>query len=77
MKAERFSAIPTISLPRLGSNGPVVLHTLLRDESGNFYYSDELNHVVASLDHEGKVRWFRGDKGSECGAFRYPRGLAL
>jgi hypothetical protein len=68
--------IDVITLPRLaGPPGPI--HSLVHDDSGNLYYSDELNHVVASLDPEGRLRWQAGAGDGAAIRFRYPRGLAL
>ena len=54
---------------------PGPLHTILRDSDGSVYYSDEINHCVASLDRAGKTRWRRSGQGRKPGEFWYPRGI--
>jgi hypothetical protein len=66
-----------ITLPKIGKITCGPLHTIVRDSEGNYYYSDELNHSVVSLDEKGSLRWFRNKKGSDPGEFYYPRGLSL
>jgi len=69
--------VAEIPLPRAGESTPGALCAVVCDEDGNFYWSDEFNHRVASLDRTGKLRWHLGGKGSQPGCFWYPRGFSL
>ncbi len=66
----------TLALPEFG-RPPGPLHTILQDGGGTLYYTDEINHCVASLDPAGDLRWFRAAHGGGQGEFHYPKGLDL
>lgn len=55
----------------------LVPHTIVQDENGFLYLSDELNHVLLSLDSTGMLRWKIGGKGHTHSQFFYPRGISL
>jgi hypothetical protein len=66
----------SISLPEKQPDvGPIF--SVVMDDAGNLYCSDEFNHSVFSLDAQGHLRWLRCTRGSDPGNFNYPRGLAL
>jgi hypothetical protein len=66
----------TIDLSCLGvEHGP--LHTILRDERHNIYFSDEINHALTSLGPNGAVRWSLNKKGKNPGEFHYPKGIEI
>jgi len=67
----------SVRLPGYSKEESGLLHTVLRDDRGNIYYSDEINHAVVSLDEKGMLRWRRGGKGNKPEEFQYPRGIAL
>jgi hypothetical protein len=68
--------VSTIKLPPIaGVPGP--LHTLLKDERQNIYYSDEINHSLVSLNASGEIRWHRSQQGKMPGEFHYPKGIEL
>jgi hypothetical protein len=52
---------------------PGPLHSVLQDEQGNLYYTDEINHILASLNPYGDMRWYRKGPAD----LRYPRGFDL
>jgi hypothetical protein len=66
----------TISLPCVNRE-PGPLHTILRDEKGNLYYSDEINHSLVSLNGAGELRWHKSKQGKNAGEFKYPKGIEL
>jgi len=72
-----FRQVLSVMLPGYSKEESGLLHTVLRDDRGNIYYSDEINHAVVSLDENGRLRWRRGGKGNKPGEFQYPRGIAL
>jgi hypothetical protein len=63
-------------LPETGRE-PGMVHSIAVEETGSINYTDEINHIVVSLDVFGSLRWCVGGKGSDPGKFHYPRGLAL
>jgi DNA-binding beta-propeller fold protein YncE len=65
--------VQTLVLPE--NTGP--LHTILVDAQGNTYYSDEINHCVASTNSQGDFLWRCNSGGSGNEKFRYPRGISL
>lgn len=65
------------SLPASSDAKHLLLHTVVRDDQGHLYLSDEFNHRIISLDCSGAPRWNTGEKGSGEGQFLYPRGIAL
>ena len=69
--------LQSLALPEFKGTPAGPLHTVLLDDDGSIYYSDELNHVIVSLDLHGSVRWARGIHEKEKGEFRYPRGISL
>ncbi len=71
------ATIEELKLPCLRGSAPGPLHSIVLDPEGNLYYSDELNHLVASLHRGGGPRWHVGGKGSENNCFHYPRGIEL
>ena len=73
----KYQLVRRIVLPGINSHAPGRLHTVLQDIEGNFYYSDELNHSVVSLDKSGCVRWHKTGQGQAPGQFWYPKGMAL
>jgi hypothetical protein len=66
----------SVRLPRL-EHDPGPIHTILRDENNNFFYSDEINHSVVSLNPVGNIRWHISKQGNGSAEFRYPKGLDL
>lgn len=69
-------SVGTVILPRFEQN-PGPLHTILQDADGNIYYTDEINHFLASLTATGEIRWHRGGRGNGMGEFHYPKGMEL
>jgi DNA-binding beta-propeller fold protein YncE len=69
MSAE-LTMLSSFELPPAGGNQVRALHTVVEDDDGNIYYSDEFNHSVVSLDPRGETRW-------QASPFRYPRGMAI
>lgn len=67
----------SLKLPWLHDAAPGPLNTVVSDERGNLYYSDEINHTVVCLDSQGHWVWHRNGPGKKRGEFHYPRGLAL
>jgi len=45
-----------VFLPASGERKPGPIHSLILDESGKYYYSDELNHRIVSLAAGGDLR---------------------
>jgi hypothetical protein len=72
-----WEKVHNLSLPQHHGYRPGSIHTIISDESGSLYFSDELNHTVASADSQGMLRWHKGGKGSAPAQFVYPRGLRL
>jgi hypothetical protein len=72
-----WKEIQRIALPQPNSDASGSIHTIVHDELGNLYYSDEFNHLVASLDSQGRSRWSKGGKGQNQEQFVYPRGVRL
>src|SRR5512143_853201 len=68
--------ITRIRLPEIDGTLPGPIHSLVNNNQGNLYFSDEINHRVVSLNPEGNLRWHRGGCGEEGGQFRYPKGLS-
>ncbi len=68
--------VQELLLPHAGQSRIGPIHTVLPDDEGNLYLSDEFNHSVFSLDSAGTLRWERAGRGSHQGQFVYPRGLA-
>jgi sugar lactone lactonase YvrE len=66
-----------MALPTIGGAMPGPVHTVLVDEEGYIYYSDEFNDTVASLDRDGRLRWQRNSPRTEPSGFFYPRGMSL
>jgi hypothetical protein len=66
-----------LPLPPVGNRPVTGLHTVLVDDAGAVYYSDEFNHAVVSLDANGKLRWSWKAPKEENPGFFYPRGLSL
>ncbi len=64
-------------LPAIANSPPSLLHTVLMDEAGAIYYSDEFNNAVVSLDMHGNLRWSRQANKEDDLGFHYPRGLSL
>jgi hypothetical protein len=54
-----------------------IIHSIAEDEEKNLYLSDEINHLIVSLDPDGKLRWQTGGEGSGIGQFWYPCGIEL
>jgi hypothetical protein len=75
--ADPLRIVQRITLPSTGQVEPGPINTIVRDCSGNLYYSDEINHCVTSLDQVGGIRWQVARKGKAWGEFHYPRGLAV
>jgi hypothetical protein len=71
-----FQRLIDIKLPDLG-NKPGPLHTILQDEAGNLYFTDEINHSLVCLDSKGKLLWQRSGRGPGVGHFWYPKGIDL
>jgi hypothetical protein len=69
--------LQSFSLPDAVDSPPGPLFTIISDQSGNLYCSDEINHRVIALSREGSIRWQRMAKGKAQGEFFYPRGLSL
>jgi hypothetical protein len=72
-------AMPSLQVKVPAPNGLsfIAPYTVLRDEQGNLYVSDEFKHNVFSLDQGGSLRWQGGGKGRNPCEFLYPRGMAL
>ncbi len=66
-----------VALPLSGKEAPGPIHTVVVDDEGNIYYSDEFNHTVGSLTSCGAVRWLCTRSGTAPGEFRNPRGLSI
>lgn len=71
-----FSRPFSIALPKELPDAALV-YSLVADEAGRLYCTDELNHSVFSFNSEGQLRWQLSRRDSAPGAFHYPRGLAL
>jgi len=67
----------SIALPVLGGIAPGPMHTVLLDEEGRLYYSDEFNDAVVCLDGQRQVCWYRNAPRTESAGFFYPRGMSL
>jgi len=66
-----------VLLPASPQRKPGPVHSLILDESANYYYTDEINHRVVSLDAAGHLRWQVDGTEFTQGPLRYPRGLAM
>jgi hypothetical protein len=73
----KFRPVQSVVLPDICDHVPGQLHTVVQDAAGNFYYSDEFNHSVVSLDKSGQVRWHITGQGQSQGQFWYPKGISL
>jgi sugar lactone lactonase YvrE len=69
--------VQQVQLPHVGETPPSLLHTVLMDETGAIYYSDEFNNSVVSLDKVGRLRWCKNASKCEDSGFFYPRGMSL
>jgi hypothetical protein len=69
--------VSSLTLPCTNELESTLLHSIVQDEAGNVYYSDEFNHAVGSLDKAGRLRWVRQQKGSVAGQFYYPMGMTV
>jgi hypothetical protein len=67
----------SISLPVISDLLPECLHSIVQDDDGNLYYSDEFNHLIVSVTERGELRWYRGGKGIGPGQFQYPQGMSI
>jgi hypothetical protein len=76
-KSNSLLRIQSIILPAIRNADTGPIHTIVQDEAGNLYYSDEINHSVVSLGAEGTMRWCKTAHGSLPGEFYYPRGISL
>jgi hypothetical protein len=71
-----FRRIISTKIPDLGFK-PGSLHTIIRGESGEFYFTDEVNHSLVCTDSDGKLLWHKTGQGKEPGRFWYPKGIEL
>jgi|GEM_PF-1700401 hypothetical protein len=71
-----FKQAVKIKLPDFGHK-PGLLHTILQDESGSLYFTDEVNNSLVCLNSEGRLLWLKSGLGREAGCFRYPKGIDL
>src|SRR5437868_5863376 len=66
-----------VRLPGSAGRKPGPIHSLIFDESGNQYFTDEINHRIVSLSAGGDLRWQVDRTEFTPGPLRYPRGLAM
>ncbi len=77
LPGSRAQCLKSFVLPEIKGEPSGPIHTVVLDEDGGLYYSDELNHYVVALTSQSVVRWVMGGRGSARHEFVYPRGLSL
>ncbi len=73
----RERAQQVVRLPGSAKRKSGPIHSLILDESGNQYFTDELDHRIVSLSAGGDLRWQVRRTELTPGLLRYPRGLAI
>ena len=69
--------VQSLALPVFDRLSPGPLHTILLDDDGSIFFSDEFNDAVVSLDNRGSIRWVVGLRKPGVREFRYPRGISI
>lgn len=70
-----FKLVRTHPISQLKDAGP--LHTILQESDGGIYYTDTINHTLAAISADGRLRWQRTVCGSDKGELRYPAGFGF
>ncbi|CAM2067451.1 hypothetical protein SCOR_18870 [Sulfidibacter corallicola] len=69
--------VATETVLSLDLSDTLEIDTVVRDASGCFYFSDELNHRILKFDAKGTRLWEKGQKGNGPDDFHYPMGMLI